>query len=605
MNIPFRLPLKDHYKPISGYGVIGNTKTAALVGYDGSIDWCCFPRFDSPSVFAAILDWKKGGRWCIQPANEASSTQSYVKDTNILRTEFESDGSKVMLTDFMPCSKSGVPWSSLPEIHRILKCTAGKMSMHFSFEPAFDYGRVTPRLVETPKGISMREGRWDMVLSWSEPFPMDEGEVGADFEVKEGDERTFVLSYGESVPRSVAEYRSEVQRARTEFFWTDWVSQLHYKGKWRDIVIRSALALKLLTYSPTGAIVAAVTTSLPEVLGGTRNWDYRYSWIRDSANSLWAFNIIGSSSEAESYLRWLIENNPALEVDLRLMYDVNGGTNLPESTLDHLEGYKESRPVRVGNAASLQLQFDTYGYMLDALYFSTQHGKAVSDDTYFRFVKPLADYIADTWREPSNSIWETREKKGHYVYTKAWSYAGLVRAIDIAKETGHEDDIAAWAAAKKKIRTEVLKKGWSRAKHTFVMDYESDELDSANLMLPLMGFIRANDTRMKSTIEKIQKELADGALVYRSRAHRRKERKEGAFLLCSFWLVSCLAMLGRVDEATKNFDELVGRSNHLGLFAEEIDPRTGDALGNFPQAFSHLGVIIAANALDEAQKSRR
>lgn len=596
----FNLPVNDHYKPIAGYGVIGNTKTAALVGYDGSIDWCCFPRFDSPSVFAALLDWRKGGRWCIQPSIAATSMQNYVTDTNILRTEFESEAGKVSLTDFMPCSKSDGVWSALPEIHRQAECTKGRMAMRLIFEPVFDYGALRPKLLRTAKGISMRQGRYDMALSYSDQFPVGESTLETEFHLEKGDRKTFVLSFGEAVPRRVAEYRTEVQREKTAKFWTDWVATLRYGGRWRDEVVRSALALKLMTYSPTGAMVAAVTTSLPEAVGGTRNWDYRYSWIRDSASSLRAFNLIGSSSEAESYLRWLIDNNPALEVDLRLMYDVLGGTDLRESRLDHLEGYKGSRPVRVGNAASQQLQFDTYGYMLDSLYFSTQHGKSVSEDTYFRFVKPLADFITDTWQKPSHGIWEMRGVRRHYVYMKAWSYAGLDRAIKIARATGHEEDIPAWAAARKKIKVEVLKKGWNRRRRSFVMHYGTTELDSANLMLPLMGFIRADDERMKSTIEAIQRELAFGAFVYRTKSHRREHRKEGAFLLCSFWLVSCLAMLGRTDEAMRNFGELLGHSNHLRLFAEEIDPESGEALGNFPQAYSHLGVIIAATALDSS-----
>jgi GH15 family glucan-1,4-alpha-glucosidase len=601
----FNLPLKDHYKPIAGYGVIGNTKTAALVGYDGSIDWCCFPRFDSPSVFAAILDWKKGGRWCIQPSTDATSMQNYVPGTNVLRTEFESETGKATLTDFMPCSKADRDWSALPEIHRQVECTEGKLTLRLIFEPCFDYGTLRPKLTKTGNGISMKEGRHDMALSYSDQFPVGDGVMETDFRLEKGDLRTFVLSYGEAVPRKVAEYRTESKREKTEKFWTDWVATLRYSGRWREEVIRSALTLKLLTYSPTGAIVAAVTTSLPEALGGTRNWDYRYSWIRDSASSLRAFNLIGSSSEAESYLRWLIDNNPALDVDLRLMYDVNGGTDLRESKLDHLEGYKGSRPVRIGNAASQQLQFDTFGYMLDSLYFSTQHGKSVSEDMYFRFVKPLADHITEAWHEPGHGIWEMRGMRRHYVYMKAWSYAGLDRAIKIARATGHGEGSHDWVEARKKIKADVLKKGWSKRKRSFVMHYGTSELDSANLVLPLIGFIRADDEKMKSTIEAIQRELAYGAFVYRTKSHRREHRKEGAFLLCSFWLVSCLAMLGRTDEAMRNFGELLGHSNHLKLFAEEIDPESGEALGNFPQAYSHLGVIIAANALDAALDSRR
>jgi GH15 family glucan-1,4-alpha-glucosidase len=605
MGVIFHLPLKEHYKPIAGYGVIGNTRTAALVGYDGSIDWCCFPRFDSPSVFAAILDWKKGGRWCMQPSTDATSLQSYIQGTNVLRTEFEGGGGKAVITDFMPCSNVDRDWSALPEIHRQVECIEGKMNMRLLFDPTFEYGIIHPKLTRTANGVSMKQGRYDMVMSFSVQLSVGDGAIDTVFPMEKGEKLTFVLSYGEAVPRKVSEYRSELRLAKTQKFWTDWVATLKYEGNWKEEVIRSALALKLMTYSPTGAMVAAVTTSLPESLGGTRNWDYRYSWIRDSASSLRAFNLIGSSSEADSYLNWLIDNNPALDQDLRLMYDVNGGTDLHESKLEHFEGYKGSRPVRVGNAAFQQLQFDTFGYMLDSLYFSTEHGKSVSEDTYFRFVKPLADHITEAWQEPGHGIWEMRGMRRHYVYMKAWSYAGLDRAIRIAKATGHEDGIQDWVKARERIKAEVLSKGWSKKKRSFAMHYGSSELDSANLMLPLIGFIRADDQRMKSTIEAVQRELAYGAFVYRTKSHRQEHRKEGAFLLCSFWLVSCLAMLGRTDEALHNFGELLAHSNHLGLFAEEIDPESGEALGNFPQAYSHLGVIVAANALDDALEASR
>lgn len=601
MDVSFDLSERPHYKPISGYGVIGNTRTAALVGYDGSIDWCCFPRFDSPSVFAALLDWKKGGRWAIQPARRARAQQEYVADTNVLRTVFQTEEGSASLIDFMPCTKPGGNYSVLPEIHRVLSCEDGRVEMRFVFNPAFDYGRERPKLVQDAQGVGMKKGKFEMVLSWTRPLTVRANSVNSRFLIERGEKMTFVLSYGEVVPRRTSDYHTSSLLARTQAYWRKWVSGLDCQGKWRDIVVRSALTLKLLTYSPTGAIVAAVTTSLPEALGGKRNWDYRFSWIRDSASSLRAFNMFGSHSEAESYLQWLIVNNPALEVDLHLMYDVNGGTELPERELDYLEGYRGSKPVRVGNAAARQFQFDVYGYMLDAVYISTHRGRSVSGDTYFRFVKPLADHIAETWARPSDSIWELRERRRHYVYTKAWAYIGLDRAIRIARSTHHLADVPRWASAKRKIKAEVLTKGWSEQKKSFVMYYGSSKLDSANLLLPLIGFVRATDKRMVGTIEAIHRELADGPFVYRTTSHRQGARREGAFLLCSFWLVSCLAEIGETSKAEEYFGQLVGCSNHLGLYSEEFDPVTREALGNFPQAFSHLGLMIAANSLDRSR----
>lgn len=599
MKPPFRLPTKDRYKPIGGYGIIGNTKTVALVGFDGSIDWCCMPRFDSPSVFGAILDSERGGRWTIQPAGEAESTQEYIHETNILRTEFRTADAQVTLTDFMPCSVANAEWSNPPEIHRLVSGVRGEMELRFVFDPVFDYGARVPQASFSGEGISMRDDKDEMALSWSVPFERGKRGVDAHLRVTQGETRTFVLSYGEAVPRRVEEYHTEKQLTKTEVFWSDWVSQLRYKGRWADMVRRSALTLKLLVYAQSGAIVAAPTTSLPEELGGGKNWDYRYSWIRDSASSLWAFHTLGLRSEAEDYLRWLIDYNPALDLDLKLMYDILGGTSIPETTLEHLEGYRGSRPVRIGNAAAKQLQLDAYGYMLDALYFASKHGRAVNDEMYFRFVKPLADFIVERWEEPGNGIWEIRGKREQHVYTKAWCWAGLDRAVKIAGSNGHPEDIARWGQVRSRIKTEVMSRGWNEAKHSFVMYYGTDDLDAANLMLPLIGFIDPEDERMRLTIEATIRELGAGALVYRYR-QQGAGSGEGAFLLCGFWLVACLARAGRVDEATRNLNELIGYSNHLGLLAEEVDPRSGEALGNFPQAFSHIGLILAAYALDSA-----
>jgi GH15 family glucan-1,4-alpha-glucosidase len=603
MRAPFEVPTKERYKPIGGYGIIGNTRTAALVGFDGSIDWCCMPRFDAPSVFAAILDSRKGGRWAIQPAGTASATQAYLPETNILRTEFKRGDALLTLTDFMPCSVADEEWTTPPEIHRLVRCVRGEMELRFVFDPVFDYGARTPSAVVSSEGLSVKDGKDEMALSWSVRFRSGNRGVDGTFRLVEGESRTFVLSYGEAVPRKVEEYHTERQREKTEAFWRDWVGQLRYRGRWREVVMRSALTLKLLVYSQSGAIIAAPTTSLPEEIGGSKNWDYRYSWIRDSASSLWAFHVLGYRSETEAYLQWLVDNNPALDLDLRLMYGLLGGTTIPETVLSHLDGYRGSKPVRVGNAAAKQIQLDAYGYMLDALYFSSRHGRSVKDEMYFRFVKPLANYIVEHWQEPGNGIWERRGRRAHYVYTKAWCWAGLDRAVKIARAAGHDEDTAGWSLVRDEIKAEVMQRGWSERKRSFVMRYESESLDAANLMLPLIGFIGADEEKMRLTIEATRKELSAGALVYRYREGSKSD--EGAFLLCGFWLVACLARTGRVDEAMGNLNELIGCSNHLGLLAEEVDPATRQALGNFPQAFSHIGLILATHALDRALDARQ
>jgi pentatricopeptide repeat protein len=602
----FEIPSLEDYKPITSYGIIGNTRTVSLIGYDGSIDWCCLPKFDSPSVFAAILDHKVGGRWRIAPlAKKGASIQRYIEHTNILQTEFTAESAKVVLTDFMPCSiQYQEAWAFPPEIHRIVDCVRGKISIRLELEPRFEYGLTPPKIWTTKYGLAMRSHKDEMVLASTVPFDHkdpQENNVRTDFTMSRGQREIFVLSYGEYEPRKVDEYQTRSQLLRTEAFWKNWAGGLKYKGRWREAVIRSALILKLLTYSPTGAILAAPTTSLPESIGGDRNWDYRYSWIRDSANSLWAFRLLGERSEAERFLHWLIDNNPSLDLDLKLMYSITGQSKLTEEVLSQFEGYRKSSPVRIGNAAVEQDQMDAYGYMLDALYYSTRHGASVSEDMYYRFVKPLARYICDNWEKPGNGIWEIRGWRDRYVYTQAMCYAGLDRAIKIAKITKHNEDIPLWHMVMEKIKKETIEKGWDDGKKSFVMSYKNRELDSANLMLPLIGFIDAKDEKMRLTLDAIIKNLGIGeALLYRYQINDGQKGKEGAFLLCSFWLVACLAKAGRVEEALSAFKELLNYSNHLGLYTEEIDPATGEGLGNFPQAFSHMGLIMAACALDSA-----
>jgi GH15 family glucan-1,4-alpha-glucosidase len=498
-------------------------------------------------------------------------------------------------------------WVSPPEIHRIVECLKGKAKMQVRIQPVFDYGRSVPEMSTSKNGLSMRSLKDEMVLASKIAIPVrKQGVATADFEISKSQRETFVLSYGESEPRRVEEYRTLSLLLRTEAFWKHWVGQLNYSGRWRKEVLRSALTLKLLTYSPTGAMLAAPTTSLPEAIGGARNWDYRFSWIRDSASSLWAFRLLGDMEDAERFLHWLVANTPSLELDFKLMYSIDGSSNIKESVLNHLEGYRGSSPVRIGNAAVKQFQIDACGYMLDTLYHSSGHGSSVSVDMYYRFVRPLARYICDNWRKPGNGIWEIRKWKDNYVYTEAWCYAGLERAVKIAKITGHDEDTPRWITTMKQIKARILDKGWDEKKRSFVMSYRCRQIDSGNLILPLIGFIDATDKRMEQTVDATRKELGHGALLHRYRINDGLRGKDGAFLLCSFWLVACLAKAGRVGDAVEAFNELLNYSNHLGLYSEEVDVSSGEGLGNFPQAFSHVGLILAAYELDSVldQKSK-
>jgi GH15 family glucan-1,4-alpha-glucosidase len=585
--------------------MIGNTRTCALVGFDGSVDWCCFPRFDSPSVFAAILDHRVGGRWSITPTVASSSKQIYIDNTNVLNTRFTSLKGSVDLIDFMPCH-SGKVWSTPPEIHRIVKCVSGEMELKLILEPRFRYGKYAADITKHKEGFLFENSKEELVFSSTfQGFNAEGGKVSGRFSVKKGEKLYMILSYGESTPRSAADYSTDLQLSRTLRYWRRWVSGLKYTGRWRKEVVRSALTLRLLVYSPTGAMVAAPTTSLPEAIGYGRNWDYRYSWIRDSAFSLWAFHLLGSYSEAENYIHWLIDNNPALDKDLHLMYTIDGGTRIYERQLGHLEGYKHSSPVRIGNAASAQFQLDAHGCILDALYFSYRYGLGVSEETYYRFVKPIANYICDNWKKKGNGIWEIRGRRQHYIYTKAWCYVGLERACRIAAMKGRNDDIKSWKSAMDEIRKEVDQRGWNRSSGYYSMSYETKELDASLLLLPLIGFIDPNDERMRRTVRAIKKGLSKNGLLYRYNIDDGLEGKEGSFMVCNFWMVSVLSRMGRLREAKNIMDRLVNLGSPLGLYSEELDPESGELLGNFPQAFSHMGLISAAFEFERALRRRQ
>jgi GH15 family glucan-1,4-alpha-glucosidase len=601
----FEYPIGQEYKPISHYGIIGDLHTSALVGADGSIDWCCLPTFSSPSVFAAILDSRNGGRWAIHPEGRYHSTQEYVRDTNVLITEFQTEeGAAARLTDHMPIMAEEQPSSHKPEIHRLLECTSGSMEISFRFEPRLDYARGTTDIVAIGGGCQAYKDAEKVSLSSTASLDVSAGSADSELSLSRGERECFALRYlpASQVRLSLAD--EDRKLAETVDYWKRWAKACGYVGKWRETVIRSALALKLLIYHPTGAVVAAPTTSLPEWIGAERNWDYRYSWIRDSSFALWAFRRLGHMGEGRRYLEWLIGICNSCGTDLQVVYGINGERSLPEEELRHLEGYIGSSPVRIGNGAEKQFQLDIYGTVLDAIYFLHRHGQGLQKDMW-GFVREVTDFVAENWKRPDNGIWEVRGEPRHHVYSKMWCWVALNRGAHLAKDLGFREDAERWTPIMDDVKQEVLDRGWSGTKRSFVQSYDSEELDAANLLMPLVGFIAVTDPRMISTIERTRAELSKDGLLYRYKSFDGLGGKEGAFALCSLWLVDNLAGLGRTAEAETLFEEILGYSNHLGLFSEEINPETGELLGNFPQAFTHLNIINSATNLDRSMAHKK
>jgi alpha,alpha-trehalase len=603
------------YKPISDYGLIGDQKTCALVGMDGSIDWLCVPRFDSPSIFAAILDIKRGGSFRILPSNGRDgfqATQYYEGPTSILSTEFKDESGRIKITDFMPCFRVGGVMISTAEIHRRVSCLEGKFSIAVSVKPRMDYGRIVPN-VEYLEGLGYTfvspepDVRQETALVTQKKFEIGEGSIEGSCDFDVGDPPIDLIFRGGGIKLHSAQeaYTDEKLRETKEYF-EKWSGKTIFSGKWKDLVVRSAITLKLLIYGPTGAIIAAPTTSLPEQVGGVRNWDYRYSWIRDSSYVLWAFHSLGHDEAEESYLDWVDSIYYLTAENLQVMLGVTGERDLSEITLQYLEGYAKSSPVRTGNGAWDQFQLDIYGILVDAIYFSHVHHEEINRKIYNFVVKLIIKAVEEKWQKPDCGIWEVRGEHLHFVYSKMWCWVALSRAVKIAKSIGEEQDAARWSVLRDKIRDQIMKDGWDPKVNSFVRAYGKKDLDAANLLMPQVRFISAKDPKMLATIDETMKKLlTKGKFVYRYLADDGLPGDEGAFLICSFWLVSCLALAGRVDEAEKLMDSLVEFSNHLGLFSEEIDPSDGTMLGNFPQAFTHMGFITAAVTLSKAMQAKR
>ena len=608
------------YQRIENYGLIGNMRTAALVSMRGSIDWFCFPHFDSPSIFAALLDDERGGRFAIGPTDDdVASKQLYWPDTNVLTTRFLAPGGVAEIDDFMPVSSSA-QWED--QLVRRVSGVRGSLDLHLVCEPAFDYAREPATTTITTHGAVFYSKRGTtLALSTEIPLVRTERGVEARFTLSEGEKTTLVFRGIDCAaacrPPATTEQASQAFEDTIQF-WRRWLSKCTYRGRWRETVKRSALVLKLLTYDPTGAIVAAPTCSLPEVLGGARNWDYRYTWIRDAAFTLYALLRIGFTEEAGRFMWWLTGRcRQALEqFPLQLVYGIDGRRELAESSLDHLEGYRGSAPVRIGNGAYDQLQLDIYGELMDSVYLFNKYGMPISYDLWV-MLRGLIDWVCEHWQEPDEGIWETRGGKRHFVYSKLMCWVAVDRGLRLAAKRSFPAPQDRWLAERDRIFEAIMTSGWSERRGAFVQAFGHETLDASNLIMPLVFFVSPVDPKMLSTLDVISRPphegglLSDG-LVYRYDTDKPADGlpgREGTFNMCTFWLVEALTRAGRsdrrlLDKARLLFERMLGYANHLGLYAEQTSA-TGEALGNYPQALTHLALISAAYNLDRTLEEVR
>lgn len=597
-------------RPIESCGVIGDLHTVALVAMDGDIDWCCLPQFDSPSVFAAILDPVKGGHFKLAPEEAGTNRQMYMPETNVLLTRFLRAEGVGEVIDFMPVQNDReMPSESvMHEIVRIARAVRGGVRFRLECAPAFNYARTphTAQLVEG--GVLFQADADRMVLLGPGPWEIQEGKAIAQFTLQPGETAEFALRYvvqsddpGMTAPIDGARLMKEALA-----FWRKWLSNCKYEGRWRETVLRSALTLKLLTHLPTGAIVASPTCSLPEEIGGVRNWDYRYTWVRDAAFTVYSLIRLGFTEEATAFIEWLvnrIHEEAGTQGPLNTMYSIDGSSDLTEYTLDHLAGYRNSRPVRIGNDASTQLQLDIYGEMMDAIYLYDKHVSPISYDLWQRIHGVLL-WVADNWSQPDDGLWEVRSERQHFVYSRLQCWVALDRGIRLAIARSLPLDRVRLGTERDRIFASIMKDGWDDDQKSFIQSYESKALDASNLMMPIVMFIAPKDPRMLSTLDRTMEVLVSDSLVYRYSLDGAMATKdgltghEGTFSMCTFWLVDALARAERLQESRFIFEKMLTYANHLGLYSEEISS-TGGALGNFPQAFTHLGLISAALHLDE------
>jgi GH15 family glucan-1,4-alpha-glucosidase len=600
--------------PIADYAVLSDCHSAALVSKEGSVDWLCFPRFDSPSVFARILD-ADAGHWSIRPTGDAEVNRRYRERTLVLETTFRTPSGIVVLTDAMAtgANEGHELGSRAPHVLlRHVRCEDGEVELEMEWGPVAEYGLVYPLLWSSDGEVGARAGADLFLLSSSVPLEVRRSEASARFTLRAGEIAAFAMDHGLSwrqEPRAYSLEEIEGMLQETTEAWSNW-SREHqaYDGPWLDLVYQSGTVLQGLTYYPTGAIVAAATTSLPETVGGLRNWDYRYAWVRDASLTLEALWVAACPDEAYRFFEWMGGASAALThygSDLQIMFGVGGEHDLSERELPHLRGWRDSRPVRVGNGAWDQKQLDVYGEMLAAAHRLRERLERLGP-TGRRFLADLADAAAARWREGDNGIWEIRGDAQDFTYSKLMCWVALDRAIELAELLPSEGRVDGWRQARDEIREAILEHAWSEEAGAFAQAFGSKDLDASVLQIPIVGFLPADDPRMLATIDAIEERLTDDrGLVYRYVAHDGLPGEEGTFLLCTFWLAQAQAMAGRVDAARATFERAVAYVNDVGLLAEEVDPGTGELLGNFPQAFSHIGLVNAAWAITEAERRER
>jgi GH15 family glucan-1,4-alpha-glucosidase len=596
----------SRYLPIADHGLVGDLHSVALVGTDGTIDWYCSSGFDCPSVFASILDADRGGSFELAADARAETKQFYFPDTNVLITRFFTEDGVGEVQDFMPIT--GDPRET--GRHRLIRrttCVRGSVSFRARVAPRFDYARQ-PHTVRRHGGLTLFESA-DLALALTATVPVEHNaqDATASFKLLEGESAVLALDQvGDDIlPRSCPRAEAERELTATVAFWRQWLSASHYRGRWRETVHRSALTLKLLTYAPTGAIVAAPTTSLPEQIGGERNWDYRYLWIRDAAYCVYALLRLGFSGEAEAFMKFLSTRVPlrgsSAASPLQIMYGVDGRTELPESELTHLEGYQGSAPARIGNAAARQLQLDIYGPLIDAVYLYDKWAQPISSDHWDR-VCELVDWVCDHWDQPDEGIWETRGGRKNFVYSRLMCWVAIERAMRMAIHRGLPANLVRWGQARDAIYRQIMHRGWSATRRAFIQHFGDDVLDASVLTMPLVKFISPTDPKWLATLDGLTADLVSDSLVYRYDPEASPDGlrgDEGTFSICSFWYVEALTRSGRLDEARLAFEKMLTYANHLGLYAEQIS-RTGEQQGNFPQALTHLALISAAFNLDRA-----